>query len=278
MILATFSFSWFTTIPGMLITGGVLLLIIALVIFIVTSNKKPKNNKTNVSAPQSSVDNTIVATTPSVDTNVTTADVAPQVVPTTATPSVKPEEEIKNDNVVGATIANNVPVEKEPAVFTNPIPMEVAATPTVGVNEPLRVEPVPTQTEPLSMPQEEVTQVVEQPATVVSQEPPVTVVEAPKAEPLQMQNVEAEKQEERPIYGGANPVIPNIQVEEEHRPIYGGANPLDSTQSIPTIKEDSPAVEKAGNPVVEEKELTVEVPKIEPAEVKKEEVQVESLF
>ena len=34
--------SWFITIPGMLITGGVLLLIIALIIFILTSGKKNK--------------------------------------------------------------------------------------------------------------------------------------------------------------------------------------------------------------------------------------------
>ena len=35
-------FSWFATIPGMLITGGVLLLIISLVMFIAMSNKKGK--------------------------------------------------------------------------------------------------------------------------------------------------------------------------------------------------------------------------------------------
>ena len=34
--------SWFLTIPGILITGGVLLLIIALIIFISTIGKKGK--------------------------------------------------------------------------------------------------------------------------------------------------------------------------------------------------------------------------------------------
>ncbi len=42
MILATFSLDWFMTIPGMLITGGVVFLIIALIIFIATGNKKAK--------------------------------------------------------------------------------------------------------------------------------------------------------------------------------------------------------------------------------------------
>lgn len=45
MILATFSLDWFMTIPGMLITGGVLFLIIALIIFIVTGNKKQRQRK-----------------------------------------------------------------------------------------------------------------------------------------------------------------------------------------------------------------------------------------
>ena len=40
MILASFDLSFFTSIPGMLITGGVLLLLIALIIFIATGNKK----------------------------------------------------------------------------------------------------------------------------------------------------------------------------------------------------------------------------------------------
>lgn len=40
-------FGWFLTIPGMLITGGVLLLIIALIIFITTSGKKSKKDAKN---------------------------------------------------------------------------------------------------------------------------------------------------------------------------------------------------------------------------------------
>lgn len=40
-------FGWFLTIPGMLITGGVLLLIIALIIFITTSGKKTKKGISN---------------------------------------------------------------------------------------------------------------------------------------------------------------------------------------------------------------------------------------
>ena len=40
-----FSLDWFLTIPGMLITGGVLLLVIALTILLVTSSKAKKGKK-----------------------------------------------------------------------------------------------------------------------------------------------------------------------------------------------------------------------------------------
>ena len=75
MILASFSLDWFMTIPGMLITGGVVFLIIALIIFIATGNKKPKTNK-EVQAVQEASKQEAVATasqtvtpTPVVPTN-----------------------------------------------------------------------------------------------------------------------------------------------------------------------------------------------------------------
>ena len=53
-------FGWFITVPGMLITGGVLLLLIALIIFISTTGKKKKDktdaNATSEAGAQSMVD------------------------------------------------------------------------------------------------------------------------------------------------------------------------------------------------------------------------------
>ena len=41
-------------------------------------------------------------------------------------------------------------------------------------------------------------------------------------------------QAEQPvIYGGANPIVPEINIQEPQHQIYGGANPLENTQSIP---------------------------------------------
>ena len=50
-----FDMSWFTTVPGLMITGGVILLIVALVILIVTGKKskkeKAKANGTDAAQP-----------------------------------------------------------------------------------------------------------------------------------------------------------------------------------------------------------------------------------
>ena len=54
-----FDLSWFTTIPGILITCGVVLLIIALIIFIITSKKnKKEESKGEVAATQNVADQT----------------------------------------------------------------------------------------------------------------------------------------------------------------------------------------------------------------------------
>ena len=59
--------------------------------------------------------------------------------------------------------------------------------------------------------------------------------EVAASEPITIVNEEHRREEPKPIYGGASPVIPKIDVGEEHRPIYGGADPLENTGAIPTI-------------------------------------------
>ena len=41
----SFDLSWFTTLPGLLITGGVALLIIALIVLVITGKKSKKEKK-----------------------------------------------------------------------------------------------------------------------------------------------------------------------------------------------------------------------------------------
>ena len=87
MILANFDLSFFTLIPGLLITGGVLLLLIALIIFVATGSKKGKKDKKEAESTDNT--NTTVATTPTVDMNVATEPVASVVTPTNEVPTVE---------------------------------------------------------------------------------------------------------------------------------------------------------------------------------------------
>ena len=58
-----FSLEWFTSLPGLLISCGVLLLIVALIVFIVSSakSKKEKNPLKNESTANNVVDNKMTA-------------------------------------------------------------------------------------------------------------------------------------------------------------------------------------------------------------------------
>lgn len=260
MILATFSLDWFMTIPGMLITGGILFLIIALVIFIVTGNKKTKTNKEVVEAQDASKQEAIAAVTPTIeqDTVVTNEQEAtPQPIVTS--------EPVVTTNPVSSMAEKTVPQEVEPAVFTTSIPQDVAPTPqpvfdnqvSTIVDQDASVE-TPTITSASSVvqstisTQNEVIPVVptiEQTPIVNQPVVPEISVKEEKKETIQTPSVDMP----RPIYGGVSPIVPNVAHEEEHRPIYGGANPLENTQSVPIVPQ---------RPVVTE-EVKVAVPTVE---------------
>lgn len=245
MILATFSLDWFMTIPGMLITGGVLFLIIALIIFIVTGNKKTKTNKEVVKAQEASQQEAVSAVTPA--TNQNTIPANEQVV--TSQPIVT-SDSIPTSPV--SSMAEKVgPQEVEPAVFTATLPQDIVTPqPIINNQVPNVLEQSIPATEPVVTPvnstvvsstipvqnQVDSTPVVNQPVV-----PEVPVQE--KKEVVQTPTVDMP----RPIYGGVSPVVPNVS-HEEHRPIYGGANPLENTQSVP---------------IVPQRPIVTETPKIE---------------
>ena len=231
MILASFSLDWFMTIPGMLITGGVIFLIIALVIFIITGNKKTKTNKEVVAAQDSSKQEAAVVATPAVGQAVTTSE-----------PVVTPQSVVTSESVVPtppvSSMAEKVaPKEAEPAVFTAPIPQNVAPVPP----QPVVNNQVPNIAE----------QSATVPTTPVVNQPVVTEVPVKEEQKETIQTSSFDMP--RPIYGGASPIVPNVLHEEEHRPIYGGANPLENTQSVPIVSQ---------RPVVTE-EVKVSVPTVE---------------
>ncbi len=302
MILANFDLSFFTSIPGMLITGGVLLLLIALVIFIATGSKKDKKGKKGETQNvEASVANNTVVATPTVDTSVATE---PVVMPTVETQPVTAVQPVDTVNVVNAgnagnavsdnssistnTMDNSVPTvenapvdvivkAEEPAVVQTetpqvevPKPVEPVITPmeevqsnsntNINANEPINVvPPTPVVSEPINSPN-----------TEVAEAPTITIVDKEESTP----QVEIPKEEPKPIYGGASPVIPKIDVGEEHRPIYGGADPLENTGAIPTINSQEIPTVTPSIPTIE-KEPTVE--SVEPVTVTAPQVEVPTI-
>ena len=110
-----FDLGWFTTVPGMFITGGVVLLIIALVILIVTGKKSKKEKKAKEAA----------------DANANTAPTmtgpTPVVTPVDASATVQTSTVANNTNMISpeaVTMANAPTVQ----------PMIPEATPTVMPN------------------------------------------------------------------------------------------------------------------------------------------------
>ncbi len=95
----SFDLEWFTTLPGMLITGGVVVLLIALIVFI-ASNKKGKKK-----APEVAEVGAEVSVQPVADVN---------------TPVVDMGNNLQND------INNSMPVG-----FGNPVPMTPASSPAM---------------------------------------------------------------------------------------------------------------------------------------------------
>lgn len=286
MILANFDLSFFTSIPGMLITGGVLLLLIALIIFIATGSKKDKKDKKAEAESIGNTNNT-VAETPTVNANVATEPVEPVTTPPLDTTTVAdapqivvttPEVPSEPVNVV----ENNAPTVNEPnsqnlnqTVEANTIPNEVV---NPQVEMPTQtVEPVTTNvndntsvnTNPVVMPSEQsnieqasvpnnTVELNNQESNEVVDAPPITIA---NEEPKENQVIEPAK----PIYGGTDPVIPKIEVEgNEHRPIYGGANPLENTGAIPTINTTTEKNNPTVTPEVPNVEPLVETPKVEP--------------
>lgn len=59
------------------------------------------------------------------------------------------------------------------------------------------------------------------------------ILETPVAPVAPEPVVQQPAQAEPVIYGGANPIVPEINIPETQHQIYGGANPLENTQSIP---------------------------------------------
>ena len=255
-------FSWFGTIPGMLITGGVLLLIISLIIFISTMGKKGKKDKNSVEekslegakemVSESSLSNSVSA--PVIDAIPTGTDSItgmPNVAFATPTP-VHPE--------VVSPMSGTAPVQPEVAP---PMPGAVPVQPEVAQPMP---EAAPVQPE-VVQPMPEVAPVQPEVVQPMPETAPVQPEVAPQMSEVVSVSTEPTNQTVS-IYGGASPSVSKSDIEttETHQ-IYGGANPLENTQSI-SINDINQAaasqVAAANEPQIEQVVVPVQTEVVQP--------------
>lgn len=253
----SFDLEWFKTLPGILITGGVILLLIALIIFII-SNKKSEKNATNDVAT-----NTTAQEVPVVNNDVQVPTSAQATVETVPIENSMPTNSVATmdfganvNNTVAAEPINNVvvnntseiPVTAMPVNNVQNITNDVNSIQTPVVQEPIVVEPV-NNIEPVvannvidfSVPATNAAVVEPVQNTVVVptvEQPTIPVTEftsnAPKIEQVA---TPTPMQEEKPmIYGGVNPVNTIAANTGNVKPvIYGGADPLENTTTIPRM-------------------------------------------
>ena len=122
-----FSLDWFLSIPGLLISGGVLLFIIALILLIATMAKKKKEKKTTDALPAAET-----------SINSSTASAPDTATPAPAAGTSSPVPEMTSPSVTGGTITD-IPT---PTVGPTPEGMNT------GVNAPTGVQATPANVAP----------------------------------------------------------------------------------------------------------------------------------
>jgi len=276
----SFDLEWFTTLPGILITGGVVVLLIALILFI-ASNKKDKNKNQDVATVENTVpaevqtpmdtniDNNMMMgtavgmmnlTSPAVDNTMINNDIQ-----SNGTVSVNSIEPVANDipTIPAIETPTAVTYSAQPAVtnvvdFSAPaveVPMQNAETPIVNNNDIIpEVTPyvAPNSTNNVE-PSMDVTPTYSEP------------VVAPVEESVPV--VETTVQEQPVIYGGANPASVNPTPVTQKPVIYGGANPLENTTTLPRMTNHDAYSASSSNiiqPAVETQPIVIETPVVEP--------------
>ena len=145
------------------------------------------------------------------------------------------KKKTKEENIV----VEDVPVPEQPIVSETVQSVPVTASGVESVPIP---EAAPNYNDapnfgPIPVPPIEESPVEKAPVFSV----PVPPVDLPVNEPVSVPEVNPATLDHSPevpsepavsIYGGVEPVIPDVTTET-NRPIYGGANPLEATQSIP---------------------------------------------
>ena len=246
MYILALSLDWFTTIPGILVSLGVVLLIVALVLFILGSKKTKKEVKVESNADLvKPVDEAVVANqevTPVEDVNVSTVETQTEV-------SDEPKFE---DIEVGVPGVDPINPEVVP-VSTDELPK---------IEEPVKEE--------IKIEMPEVSNLDKTMVSVYGGENPVDNVS------IQPEVVEEPKVT---IYGGNDPLeaTQNLPKVEEHHEPYGGA--ISEVKIVEPVEENViqiPEVEpiQIETPTVEEP-ISIEIPAT-PVEIPSEVVEIPS--
>ena len=123
-------------------------------------------------------------------------------------------------------VAPIAPMENQVPAMPSVEPIAPAVTPEPIAPQPVAQEPIA----PIETTQAPVMPTVEpapQNAAMNATIQPTPIETVPQTETTM-------KPQQGPvIYGGASPIVPDININEQQHQIYGGANPLENTQSIP---------------------------------------------
>lgn len=264
MYICAFKFdtAWFTTLPGLLITGGVVLLLLALVLFATSSNKGKKVKKEDVVSTNLA---------PNFNTGMSDGSVSmdPNGMGTGGTvlnndPTIIQDLKVQNEEVTPVTPIDsatlNTSVEQNAnSEMPSVEPVSVESTPTVNVTP---VEPTdrnvvqqPVEVTPVTNVEPEVTPVnndINQSVTPIEPVVPTN--------PIEESSSASSPQE---VDNGASPVVTlNEQHATNINPVENVStsstpveNPLDKTQMIPVIQEapkQETKVEEVNTPAPEQ--------------------------
>ncbi|MBO5138148.1 MAG: hypothetical protein J6B89_00710 [Bacilli bacterium] len=207
-----FDLNWFTTIPGLLITGGVLLLVIALIIFIITSvkGKKSKKKEEEAVAP--------------VEQAQPVQAVQPQTVAPADNGVMQPNVAIQPQAPVNMGAGNNIPGGVTPlntvtSTDAGMVNLDVTPTPTIPMDSNMQINPMSA-----------VNQVSNIQSSAINQGPVQSVV--PTADEM------LAVQQTVPVVEASNIVAPNMpvvsNVETISSPIANDPVTV-STQAMPNV-------------------------------------------
>ena len=209
--IMSFNPSWFLTLPGILITAGVILLLIALILLL-SSGKKEEVVEVAGASVEQSFSAEPVSTVEPVQVAV------PQMPEVNLEQPVQPVVDIPTP--VQTIETPNVSVAEQP-VMPEIVP-EVKEEPKIEIFEPMVENQVPNLNSFNEIP------VVDTPVSDVAPVIEEVKVEQPVAVPEVKPAVS--------IYGGVSPTVDLFKSQSEVKPvIYGGADPLENTAPIPKV-------------------------------------------